>query len=248
MSRLSEAEDAYGQVIADAFGGKTTYEIVERDDGFIQAAPTTLYFAEYADWPPNHQETMGYVGRRVLDIGCGAGRHGLYLQAQGCDALGIDLSPKAIQICRERGLKRTQVLPITGISSKLGQFDTILMLGNNFGLFANPTRARWLLRHRFHSLTCDGARVLAESFDIYRTDDPLHLAYHERNRQRGRLAGQIRLRIRHKTARTPWFDYLMVSPEEMTGILEGTGWQVDQFIHADDGRYTAVIEKVRTRN
>jgi ubiquinone/menaquinone biosynthesis C-methylase UbiE len=37
---------------------------------------------------------MKYVkGRRVLDIGCGVGRHALYLQneeRQGFDVLGID--------------------------------------------------------------------------------------------------------------------------------------------------------------
>jgi len=244
MAPLSEAQDAYGLEIAAAVNGARGYEIVERDDGLVQiGGPATQYLAGYADWPSHQQEAIRYVRGRVLDIGCGAGRHSLYLQERGHDVLGIDLSPKAIEVCRQRGLKRAQVLPITQVNSKLGRFETILMLGNNFGLFGNRRRARWLLRQRFHALTSAYARILAETLDVHRTDDPVHLAYHERNRQRGRMAGQIRLRIRYKTARTPWFDYLMVSPAELEGILTGTGWRVSQFINADDGRYVAVLEK-----
>jgi cyclopropane fatty-acyl-phospholipid synthase-like methyltransferase len=38
------------------------------------------------------KKSMGYVkGRTVLDIGCGPGRHALYLQNErGFDVLGID--------------------------------------------------------------------------------------------------------------------------------------------------------------
>jgi SAM-dependent methyltransferase len=88
------------------------------------------------------RQAMAYVQGRVLDIGCGAGRHALYLQGQGFDALGIDNSPLAVEVCRRRGLLRAQVLPITQVSRALGSFDTILMMGNNFGLVGNPRRAR----------------------------------------------------------------------------------------------------------
>ena len=57
------------------------------------------------------------------------------------------------------------------------------------------------------------------SFDPYGTKDPHDLAYHERNRRRGRLGGQIRLRVRYKAYATPWVDYLMVSFDEMEEIV-----------------------------
>ena len=40
----------------------------------------------------------------VLEVGCGAGRDGLVLTASGCAYTGVDLSPAAVQICRDRGL------------------------------------------------------------------------------------------------------------------------------------------------
>jgi hypothetical protein len=37
----------------------------------------------------------------------------------------------------------------------------------------------------------------------------------------------------------------MVSPNEMTGILEGTGWRVERFLKSAGSHYIAVIGKVR---
>jgi hypothetical protein len=125
-------------------------------------------------------------------------------------------------------------------------FDSIVMFGNNFGLFGNTERARWLLR-KFRNLTSADARIIAQSLDPYKTDAPEHLWYHKFNKKRGRLGGQIRLRIRHRMYKTPWFDYLLVSQKEMKAILAGTGWKVVEFIESDPGFfggfYFAIIEK-----
>ncbi len=242
---MKDHEDAYGHEIYEYFHGEDIREIVERDDGFITAsAGPRAYFVEYEDWPDHYKEAMKFGRGRVLDIGCGAGRISLYLQDQGHEVLGIDISPKAIEVCQLRGLKNSQELSITQVSSKLGIFDSIVMLGNNFGLFGNYRRAKWLLK-RFHKMTSPGGRIIAESNDPYQTTDPVHLAYHEYNRQRGRMSGQLRLRVRYRKYKNPWFDYLIVSQDEMRDILRGTGWEVRQFIDTEASLYIAVIEKVR---
>ena len=46
---------------------------------------------------------------RVLDLGCGIGRHAIYCHEMGFDAYGIDLSEEAIRVAREWG--RQQQLP-----------------------------------------------------------------------------------------------------------------------------------------
>jgi SAM-dependent methyltransferase len=239
-------QDAYGQEVYDFYQGQNVTEIVEREDGFIgTSGGPAAYFAPFEAWPLAQQEAIHLAHGRLLDIGCGPGRVCLYWQEQGHDAVGIDNSPLAIQTAQLRGVKDARVLSITQVSRKaLGIFDTIVMFGNNFGLFGNPDRAKWLLR-RFYGLTRANGRLLAESRDIYTRNDPGHLAYHERNRQRGRMAGQIRLRVRYKTLIGPWFDYLMVSPQEMADIVAGTGWHVARLIRVDDeATYTAVLEKI----
>jgi hypothetical protein len=76
--------------------------------------------------------------------------------------------------------------------------------------------------------------------------DPDHLAYLAANRARGRMSGQIRLRVRYKHYATPWCDYLMVSPEEMEALVEGTGWRVVKRYPAPGSRraYAAIVERI----
>lgn len=245
MSGLTDAQDAYGHEMYDYLESRNEFEVVERDDGFIDASNgPKLYTSPYKDWPRHYKTALRLVRGRVLDIGCGAGRHAIHFQQQGHDVLGIDVSPLAIETARRRGLQNARVISITEISPEIGVFDTVLMLGNNFGLFGGAARARRLLK-RLHRATSALGRIIAESTDPHKTEEPAHLAYHERNRRKGRLPGQARLRIRYKLYTTPWFDYLFVSQDELRTLLEGTGWRVARFIEADGApQYIAVLEKV----
>lgn len=241
---MKPEQDAFGQEMNDYFQGEEVQEIIEREDGFVDVSMgPAAYFAPYNDWSQQTKEAIALVEGRTLDIGCGAGRHALYLQERGHEVVGIDNSPLAIEVCRKRGVKDARVMAITQASKRqLGQFDTIIMMGNNFGLFGNPRRARWLLR-RFHGMTSANGRIIAESNDPHQTNKPHHQAYHEFNRQRGRLPGQLRIRVRYLTYIGQWFDYLIVSQEEMKNILTGTGWTAARFIESDGSPYTAVLEK-----
>ena len=119
---LTDNQDAYGHLLSDYHNGQENVEIVEREDGFIdvsQLGPRN-YFAEYENWAEHQRLAIAYATGRVLDIGCGAGRHCLYLQGQGHQVLGIDISPLAIQTCQSRGLKNALVTPVTQLSSKIG--------------------------------------------------------------------------------------------------------------------------------
>lgn len=242
---LKPEQDAYGQEMLAHLRGEIVFEIVERDDGYIHAIPgaPAMYFTSIEDWKSQERQAIAHAQGRVLDIGCGAGRVGLHLQSKGHEVVGIDNSPGALEVCRQRGFTATQLMSISQIGPRLGIFDTIVMFGNNFGLLENNRRAKWLLK-RLYRMTSPEGRILAMSNDIYQTTDPIHLAYQEFNRQRGRMAGQIRIRIRHRKIKTPWFDYLLVSPPEMGNILEGTGWVIQQLIKAEETPiYAAILTK-----
>ena len=79
--------------------------------------------------------------------------------------MGIDNSPLAIKTAELRGARDARLMSITQVSRKeLGVFDTIVMFGNNFGLFGNAQRARWLLR-RLHGMSSPGgvSRILGST-------------------------------------------------------------------------------------
>ena len=243
MTGLTRQQDAFGWEIHDHFRGRPTQEIAERDDGYIaMSGGAGSYFAKHADWPTHEKAAIALARGRVLDVGCGAGRVALHLQSRGLDVTGIDTSPLALKVCKARGVRKVKLLPFNRISPKLGEFDTVVMYGNNFGLFGSFTQARRLLR-RLHGMTTPKAVILGSVLDPYQTSDPKHLAYHRRNRARGRMGGQIRLRIRYMDYATPWFDYLFVSKKELAEILDGTGWQATRCFDTRGGRYVAVIEK-----
>ena len=231
----------------DWLNGIRGAEIIERDDGnFEISGGPKIYFPEFKDWAPHEKKAIRYARGRVLDIGCGAGRCMLYLKQKGFDVVGIDNSPLAIKVCRKRGLRRVKQLSVAQVSSKLGIFDTVLMYGGNFGLVRNPRTARWLFR-KFYTMTSERARVIAGTLDPYKAPSPEHLEYHKLNRQRNRMPGQVRVRLRYKKYASPWFDWLVVSKREMADILRGSGWKVKKFIDSGQGpRYIAIIEKQNT--
>ncbi len=237
-------KDAYGQEVWAFFQGKDSYEVVERDDGFVGLSGGALsYFADFKSWPKIEKQAIKLTKGKVLDIGAGAGRNSLYLQKKGFDVTAIDNSPLAIKVCKKRGIKKAKVLSIEKIGTfKPNAFDTVIMFGNNFGLFGSYKKAKILLK-KLHKITSQNALILAESNDLYKTDDPAHLFYHKFNEKRGRMPGQLRIRIRFKKYVGDWFDYLLVSKNQMKDILQDTGWKVKKFIDSDKSTYIAVIEK-----
>lgn len=243
---LKDSKDAFGHQLYDLFKGRNVVEVVERDDGLIDPSDTLpkYYLSDFKDWTQREKQAARYVKGRVLDIGCGGGRWSLYLQKKGHDVVGIDYSPLVVKVCRLRGVRTVRVMSISDVGPRLGRFDSILMMGNNFGLFGKPRRAKQLLR-RFSKMTSPNAHIIAESLDIYKQPiEPIHRQYHVRNRKRGRMAGQVRIRIRYLTFASPWFDYLLVSKREMIGILKGTGWKIMRFISSKKSpAYVAIIER-----
>ena len=229
---MDPEEDAYGHAMYGRYQGNDSFEIFERDDGYIGLSddPST-YFQEYEEWPARQQIAMDRVQGRILDIGCGAGRHALYLQEQGFHVIGIDTPPKAIEVCDQRGLDQTHVFGITEVDELDGEpFGTELLLGNNFGLLETRDRAPDILE-MLSGVTTTDATLLAESMDP-NSENPSEewREYHEANVENGRLPGVLRMRIRYKQYATDWFDYLMASRKEMRAIFDASPWGLSGFL------------------
>lgn len=248
--------DAFGEMIRDAYavhtgvgprplaGGRyprPVIEVIERDDGLINGALADHYLAEPADWRPFDHRAMVFCRGRVLDIGVGAGRIALELQRRGVAVTGLDTSRGAIEVSRRRGLRDTVLTTVDEFSRADVRYDTFLLLGNNLGLIEGPERAPVLLA-ALARLAAPGARIVAQGTDPYGTTDPLHVAYHAGNRARGRLGGQLRLRLRYREVASDWFDYLNCSVAELTDLLAGTSWRLKSIDDRDHPYYLAVME------
>jgi SAM-dependent methyltransferase len=241
---MRRSQDAFGQALLDRLRGQQAIPVVERDDGNVDAdGLAEMYWAEPKRWPAFQRRGLSQVRGRVLDVGCGAGRVALHLQQKGHDVVGVDTSPLAVRVCRERGVKQVRELSITQVDRRLGAFDSIVMYGNNLALLGSPTGGRRLLK-RLHGLTREGGRIVGETIDPYQTSEPVHLAYQRRNRRAGRMSGQIRIRVRYRTYATPWFNYLFLSQSELTTLIDGTGWRLGRVYESGGPGYVAVLLKV----
>jgi hypothetical protein len=155
----------------------------------------------------------------------------------------IDISPGAIQVSRRRGVEDARLLPLALVDAELGSFDTVLMMCGNFGLAGTSVETDRFLR-LLRDTTPSSARIILDTVDPYAECDEADLAYHARNEERGRLPGQVTIRIRYGGRVTPWFELLTVSPAELEALAGGAGWRVTQI--ARDGSspdYYACLEK-----
>ncbi len=137
---MKESEDAYGALLLAHLADDTrACEIVERDDGFIETnAGPGVYFKPFRRWAAHERRAMRFVRGRVLDVGAGAGRVSLHLQERGHEVVAIDISPGAVEVCRRRGVRDARLCRFEDVGPELGVFDTVVMWGNNFGLFGGP--------------------------------------------------------------------------------------------------------------
>ena len=246
---MKKNTDGYGALLLSSLktSGQGMFEIAERADGFIAASNwPPRYFSDYSGWSKRERQAIQLAKGRVLDIGCGAGRFLLHLQQKGFEVIGIDSSKGAVKVCKLRGVKNVYLRSIDEIwKFKPGRFDTVIMMGNNFGLFGGFKKAKRLLKH-LHVITSAEGQIIAEAVDPYQTNEKLHLAYQRRNRAHGRMSGQLRIRIRHENVVGAWFDYLLVSQKEMKHILEGTSWRVKKILAEGKGPgYTAIMVKAK---
>jgi SAM-dependent methyltransferase len=146
---MRAALDVYERGLRDPCSAQVRFE-----DGTQAPLALARYLApaDLAD----HSLLAGVAGP-VLDVGCGPGRHLRALTAAGVYALGVDLSPVAVEFaCRDGG--QAIVGDVFGEVPGAGGWATALLLDGNVGIGGRPRR---LLERLRTLLSVDGV-VLAE--------------------------------------------------------------------------------------
>ena len=243
-----------GPEIGDAFGaallqcwesglpGCEVFELIERDDGFLNGMDAARYFLLPEAWDPLDQWVCQRAHGRSVDVGSGAGRIALHLQERGVDVTALDVSALCGEVCRRRGVRRVftgSVFDLARERPEQAPFDAFLLMGNNLGLLGGAEQAPRFLA-ALANVAAPGAVILGGGMDPYATSNPVHTEYHARNRAKGRMGGQIRMRVRHRRLATEWFDYLFATPDELRGLLDGTGWGLEELEPQKDGNGYAV--------
>jgi SAM-dependent methyltransferase len=105
---------------------------------------------------------------RILDIGAGAGCHSLVLQEKGYDVHSIDISPGAVELMKQRGLKHVYCRDIWKFRSK--SFDTLLLMFNGIGIAGDLKGLAKFLKQLKKLVKPDG-QILAGVFNTSFSQD-----------------------------------------------------------------------------
>ena len=157
-------EDILGTALLDYQKGNysediITYSSLNEED----VLPLPYMFREFKGMPDLEQKALSLCSGKVLDVGCGAGSHALYLQNMGISVTGLDASKGAIEVSKLRGLKNAIHGNLEDYQGQ--QFDTILVLMNGVGL-AGTLNGLEQFFTKLKSLLKDNGQILLDSSDI----------------------------------------------------------------------------------
>lgn len=156
-------KDILGKALLDYFHGNYTEDILtETNISEEDTLPLPYLFRSFEEMPLMEQKALTLAKGKVLDAGCGAGSHALFLQKKGLDVTAIDLSPGAIEVCKLRGVQNVIVADLLNITEK---YDTILLLMNGTGIFQNLEKAPHFLKH-LKSLLNPNGQIFIDSSDL----------------------------------------------------------------------------------
>lgn len=125
--------------------------------------PLPYMFRGYKEMPELEKKALKICKGEILEIGCGAGSHGLYLQEKDFSITCLDNSKGAIEVCKQRGIKNTIHKSIFDYEDET--YDTLLLLMNGIGL-AGTLKELEKLFSKLKSLLKEGGQIILDSSDI----------------------------------------------------------------------------------
>ncbi|WP_299111828.1 class I SAM-dependent methyltransferase [uncultured Winogradskyella sp.] len=124
--------------------------------------PLPYLFRDFSKMPELEKKALQICKGHILDVGCGAGSHSLWLQNKGYKVKAIDSSKGAIEVAKYRGILNVELKPLL---DETQTFDTILLLMNGTGIFQELSQVSTYLKH-LKSLLKPNGQILMDSSDI----------------------------------------------------------------------------------
>ena len=157
-------KDLFGKAILDFQTNNSPEDLVtETNISEADEMSAGYLFRRFNEMPKLEKKALQLAKGKILDVGCGAGSHSLYLQEKGFDVISIDISANAIKACELRGLKNARVQNVLDLENE--KFDTILLLMNGTGIFGTLSETSKYLQ-KLKLLLNPNGQILIDSSDI----------------------------------------------------------------------------------
>ncbi|MFD0963393.1 class I SAM-dependent methyltransferase [Pseudofulvibacter geojedonensis] len=157
-------KDILGTALLDYYNNNYSEDIItESTISEADEMPLPYLFRSYKEMPVIEQKALQLAKGKVLDVGCGAGSHSLYLQnVKNLDVTAIDISIGATEVTKARGIKNCFN---QNLFEQKDQYDTLLLLMNGIGICGKLERINLFLQH-LKSLLKPNGQILLDSSDI----------------------------------------------------------------------------------
>ncbi|AWM13194.1 class I SAM-dependent methyltransferase [Flavobacterium sp. NRK F10] len=232
-------KDLFGKAILDYQTQNEPEDLItETSISEADEMSVAYLFRNYDEMPRIEQKALQMANGRILDVGCGAGSHSLYLQNERkLDVTSIDISPNAIKACQLRGLKKAKVQDVMTLENE--KFDTILLLMNGAGMCGKLKNISKFLQ-KLKSLLNKGGQILVDSSDIiYMFDEdedggkwiPTDVDYY----------GEVIFDIQYKGEKEDSFNWMYIDYNTLQNAVHANGSQCELVLEGEHYDYLAKI-------
>jgi SAM-dependent methyltransferase len=235
-------KDLFGKAILDYQTNNSPEDLItETSISEADEMSVAYLFRSYAEMPKLEQKAIQLAKGKVLDVGCGAGSHSLYLQNElNLEVTAIDISANAIKACELRGLKNAKVQDIMQLEGD--KFDTILLLMNGAGMCGKLKNIPNFLQ-KLKSILTDEGQILVDSSDIiYMFDEdedggkwiPTDVDYY----------GEVIFDIAYKGEKEASFDWMYIDYNTLQNAAVANGLQCELIVEGEHFDYLAKLTKI----
>lgn len=234
-------KDLFGKAMLDyATNNQPENIITETNISEADEMDVSYLFRSFKDMPKLERKALQLAKGKILDVGCGAGSHALYVQENNHDVLAIDISANAIETCKLRGVKNAQQIAILDLDETL-KFDTIYLLMNGTGIFGKLKNIDQYL-NKLKNLLTEKGQILIDSSDIvYMFDEdedggkwiPMYGDYY----------GELTFKVSYKGENEEPFDWLYLDYNTLQNACIAQNLNCELIMEGEHFDYLARITK-----
>jgi len=230
-------KDLFGQAIYDYHFNQNPEDLItetsisEPDD-----MPVEYLFRTYKQMPKIEQKALQLAKGKVLDVGCGAGSHAIYLQNEKkLEVTAIDISPKAVEVCKARGINTAYNVNLLDLKGE--KFDTIILLMNGIGIAQQLNKISVFL-NQLKSLLAPNGQILVDSSDIIymfdEDEDGGKWIPNERD-----YYGEVSFTVTYKGETEIPFDWLYIDYNTLQNAAHANGLNSELILEGENFDYLA---------
>ncbi|WP_037316475.1 bifunctional 2-polyprenyl-6-hydroxyphenol methylase/3-demethylubiquinol 3-O-methyltransferase UbiG [Salegentibacter sp. Hel_I_6] len=240
MNQQTSVKDIFGKAISAYYHQKDETDIqVHSPDFDDDIIPVPYLFRGYAEMPPLEKKALQLAKGRVLDVGCGAGSHSLYLQQEKkLEVMAIDTSKGAIEVSRLRGINDAQNIDFFELKNE--KFDTIVMLMNGSGIIGKLKNLDKFFK-KSKELLNPGGKILLDSSDLSYLFD--------RDEDGGiwidseaPYYGELEFKVTYKGESSDYFDWLYIDFQTLKFAAETNNFSCNLIKKGEHFDYLAELQ------